>query len=597
MSSVVVARLTGRPLIERGEGCVVMPRGRKSWAVLAYVALAEVPVTRERLASLLFGDAADPLGALRWTLAELRRSLGANGVLRGDPVRLDLPAGFVIDALELSRGQADPRLVRGELLEGIDVDAGPVFDAWLLVERRRVAGLCEGVLRDAALAVLATGRARDAAALASRALGFSPFEDGVHELLVRCLAAAGDFGAARHAAVSCEVLFRRELGRSPDACVARAADPAERLGGLGDRVAALAQLQAGRAAIDAGAVEPGIACLRMACAEARALGDEAVLAGVLLELGIALVHAVRGRDEEGAAMLHEALALAEPVGERGLAVAACRELGYVEVQAGRAAAAGRWLGRASAEASEDREHAKVLGVRGMALSDRGHYEAAIGLLNESIAAAERCGDLRQVAWSLAILGRSRLLRGELKQAADAMDRSLRLISDEGWVAFQPFPEALRGEIALREGAMEEAANLAAHAFALGCQLGDPCWEGFGARALGLLHRQRGEHEAAFDRFHDAVNRSDRVADPYVWVKAYCLDALATQTIEHGSEADAVTVVTELGTLAARGDMRELLVRAAMHSARLGDSAALDAVRPLAEAIENPALHAELAIIV
>jgi hypothetical protein len=173
VSSVVVARLTGRPLIERGEGRVVMPRGRKSWAVLAYVALAEVPVTRERLASLLFGDAADPLGALRWTLAELRRSLGANGVLRGDPVRLDLPAGFMVDALELSRGQAEPGLVRGGLLEGIEVDAGPVFDAWLLVERRRLAGLCEGVLRDAALAVLAAGRARDAAALVSRALGFS----------------------------------------------------------------------------------------------------------------------------------------------------------------------------------------------------------------------------------------------------------------------------------------------------------------------------------------------------------------------------------------------------------------------------------------
>ena len=596
VSSVVVARLTGRPLIERGEGRVAMPRGRKSWAVLAYVALAEVPVTRERLASLLFSDAADPLGALRWTLAELRRSLGANGVLRGDPVRLDLPAGFVLDVLELGRGQAEPGLVRGELLEGMEVNCGPVFDAWLLVERRRLAGLCEGVLRDAALAALAAGQARDAAALASRALGLSPYEEGLHELLVRCLAAAGDLGAARHAAVSCEVLFRRELGRSPDARVARAADPGERLGALGDRMAALGQLQAGLAAIDVGAVEPGIACLRMACAEARALGDEAVLARVLLEFGIALVHAVRGRDEEGAAMLHEALALAEPAAERGLAVAACRELGYVEVQAGRPAAAGRWLGRASADAGDDRERAKVLGVRGMALSDRAHYEAAVELLNESIAAAKRCGDLRQVAWSLAILGRSRLLRGELEQAADALDRSLQLIGDEGWVAFQPFPEALRGEIALREGAVADAASLAAHAFALGCQLGDPCWEGFGARSLGLVHRWRGEHEAELECLRDAVNRSDRVADPYVWVKAYCLDALATASIEYG-EADAVMVVSELGTLAARGDMRELLVRAAMHSARMGDRAALDAVRPLAASIENPTLHAELATVV
>jgi tetratricopeptide (TPR) repeat protein len=561
------------------------------------VAFAELPVTRERLASLLFGDAADPLGALRWTLAELRRSLGATNLLRGDPVRVNWPAGFVVDALELSQGRGGPAFVRGGLLEGIELDAGPVFDAWLLVERRRLAGLCEGVLRDAALAALAGGRTRDAAALASRALEFSPFEDGLHELLVRCLAASGDFGAARHAAVSCEVLFRRELGRSPDVSVARAADPTEQLAALGDRAAALGQLKAGLAAIDAGAVEPGIACLRMACAEARALGDDAVLARVLVEFGIALVHAVRGRDEEGAAMLHEALARAEPTGERRLVVTACRELAYVEVQAGRTASAGRWLARASADAGEDRERAKVLGVRGMALSDRAHYEAAIGLLHESVAAAERCGDLRQAAWSLAILGRARLLRGELDTAAEVLDRSLGLINDEGWVAFQPFPEALRGEIALREGALEEAARLATHSFALGCQLGDPCWEGFGARVMGLLHRSRGEHEAALECLHDAVARTGRVADPYVWVKAYCLDALAAQSIDHGGKADAIAVVSELETLAARGDMRELLVRAAMHSARLGDRSALDAVRPLAETIDNPALHLELAIVI
>ena len=597
MNSGVVVRLIGRPQIERGGECVVLPRGRKSWAVLAYVALAELPVTRERLASLLFADAADPLGALRWTLAELRRSLGATDSLRGDPLRLDLPAGLVVDALELGRGRAKPEFVRGGLLEGIELDAGPVFDAWLLVERRRLGGLCEGVLRDAALAALAVGRARDAAGLASRALEFSPFEEGLHELLVRCLAASGDVGAARHAAVSCEVLFRRELGRSPDRSVARAADPAEQFGALGDRAAALGQLQAGVAAIDAGAVEPGIACLRMACAEARALGDDAVLARVLIEFGIALVHAVRGRDEEGAAMLHEALALAESLGESELVVAACRELGYVEVQAGRAASAGRWLARASADAGEDRQRAKVLGVRGMALSDRAYYVAAIGLLTESVAAAERCGDRRQVAWSLAILGRARLLRGELDTAAEVLDRSLGLIDDEGWVAFQPFPEALRAEVALREGAIEEAEGLAGHAFALGCQLGDPCWEGFGARAMGLFYRSRGEHEAGLECLRDAVARAGRVADPYVWVKAYCLDALAAYLIDHGREADAIAVVSDLGTLAARGDMRELVVRAAMHSARLGDRSALDAVRPLAESIDSPALYAELALVV
>ena len=40
------------------------------------------------------------------------------------------------------------------------------------------------------------------------------------------------------------------------------------LGAAGDREAALAQVEAGEAALEAGAVEPGIEILRTACAEA-----------------------------------------------------------------------------------------------------------------------------------------------------------------------------------------------------------------------------------------------------------------------------------------------------------------------------------------
>ena len=76
-------------------------------------------MARTRLAGLVFGDADDPRGALRWTLAELRRALGVAGALRGDPLELGLPAGAVVDVLSLAAGEADPGLVRGELLEGV----------------------------------------------------------------------------------------------------------------------------------------------------------------------------------------------------------------------------------------------------------------------------------------------------------------------------------------------------------------------------------------------------------------------------------------------------------------------------------------------
>ena len=594
MSSLVI-RLLGRPEIERAGVVVAPPRGHKAWAVLAYLVLAERRVARARLAGLVFGDADDPLGALRWALAQLRRALDVGGALHGDPLELGLPAGAVVDVLALAAGDLDPDLVGGELLEGVNPRAGPVFEAWLLVERRRLAGVCEATLRDAALRALALGAPLDAAALASRALALDEFDESAHELLVRCLARAGEVGAARHHANACEVLFRRELGRAPDPRVRRAADDdgAERLPASGDRAAAIGQLEAGRAAVAAGAVEPGIACLRQACTEARAVGEPALLARALAALGVALVHAVRGRDEEGAAVLHEALPLAEAAAERELAAKLCRELGFVEVQAGRAASAGTWLGRATGLAGDDQERAAVLGVRGMALSDRAHYTAAIALLGESVDTARRCADLRQAAWSLAILGRARLLRDELPEATEALDESLALVQREGWVAFQPFPEALRAEVALRQHDLDHAAALLDHAFGLGCRLGDPCWEAMAARAKGLVLEAAGERASALACLRDAAVRAVRVADPYVWVHAYCLNALAGVEIA-AAAPDARERVEQLERLAARSDMRELVVRATLHRARLGDPGAAAAARMLGEAIDNPALHAECA---
>lgn len=58
-------------------------------------------------------------------------------------------------------------------------------------------------------------------------------------------------------------------------------------------------LEAGQAALDAGAADAGIETLRRAAEDAARAGDPALEARVLQALGGALVHAVRGRDGEG----------------------------------------------------------------------------------------------------------------------------------------------------------------------------------------------------------------------------------------------------------------------------------------------------------
>jgi tetratricopeptide (TPR) repeat protein len=304
---------------------------------------------------------------------------------------------------------------------------------------------------------------------------------------------------------------------------------------------------------------------------------------------------VRGRDEEGAALLHEALALADAAGERETAAKACRELGYVEVQAARGVSAGRWLIRAGQLAESERERAAVLGVRGMALSDRAHYGAAIELLGLSVTGARAAGDVRQAAWSLAILGRARLLRGETADAVAAIDESLALVAQERWLAFQPFPESLRAEAALVAHDHGRAIELLEHAFSLGCYLGDPCWEAMAARARGLVHEAAGERADALERLRDATARAARVADPYVWIHAACLETLVGVAIDDDA-SDARELLDELERIAAHGDLRELIVRAALHRARLGDPGGIEAARLLGETIDNAALHAELAVL-
>ena len=59
--------------------------------------LRKTPLTRRRLASLLFAGAADPLGALRWSLAEVRRALGES-VVNGDPVCFARPENVRMSA-------------------------------------------------------------------------------------------------------------------------------------------------------------------------------------------------------------------------------------------------------------------------------------------------------------------------------------------------------------------------------------------------------------------------------------------------------------------------------------------------------------------
>ena len=588
-------RLLGQPAVERDGRPGRPPRGRKAWALLGYLVLAERPPSRKHLAELLFADADDPLGALRWTLAELRRTLDVPDAFAGDPVVTGLDGEVDVDLAVLSEEYTDPApLLRleGELLEGVTLPSCLEYESWLLVARHRVSSVVEAQLRQAAMGLLAAGEPAEAVRYASQALTRGQLDEGNHELLVRCLAMAGDPAAARRQVAVCEDLLRRELGVTPSDALRDAATTVPGLSivpPLRGSAAARSQLEAGRAAIVAGAVDAGIQSLRRAAVEASRGTDAALRGRVLVALGSALVHACRGRDEEGAVVLRQAIELAHRAGDRTTAVTAHRELGFIEVQAARRTTADFWLVKAHELAETDAERAAVLGVRGMNASDCGDYPAALARLTESAELARRCADERQEAWTLSILGRAHLLRGEDVEAATAVARSLELASEQRWMAFLPWPQILNAEVDRRRGDAGSAAERLEHAWALACQVDDPCWEGFAARGLGLLHADQGDPVGASQWLREAMVRATRMPDRYQWLHAYVLDAVVTTALDAGDAGRAGSFVGPLASVAARGDMRELVVRAHVHGARLGDTAALRAARLLAEDIDNPVL--------
>lgn len=591
----VVIRLVGPPSIERTGHEGRRPRGRKAWALLAYVAIAERAVSRQQLAELLFADADDPLAALRWSLAELRRCLGVSDALRGDPISSVIAgASFDLDVLSSAAAHSELLGMSGELLEGVRVDGCPAFESWLIVERSRVSAAIEARLREAALDLLADGRAPEAVEFASRAVGRNLFDEGAHELLVRCLAASGDESAAlQHVAVAEDVL-RRELGVTPSTALRAAARPriVHDVVAIGGSAEVRSLLEAGRAALLAGAADAGIDRLQRAVDKSSNV--DAVLHGrALLALGSALVHSVRGRDGEGSAILHEAVRVATLSEDRRSLATAYRELGFVEVQAGRRPTATDWLVRAAQHASDDASAAAILGVHGMSASDSGDYPRAVDMLGRSVDAAIRCEDRRQQAWSLSILGRAHLLRDERSQAALALDRSIELVQKERWLAFLPWPQALRAELDLREGGLRSDIGGIEQAWMLACQLGDPCWEAMTARVLGMVSARNGDLSRATSWHEEALRRCGSVTDQYQWVRAAVLDSMTALVIDAGDHDRAAGLIETLTTLAARCEMREMLVLSHLHRARLGDSDAVDAGRLLAHGIDNPALHRAL----
>ncbi len=589
-------RLLGPPGIWR-DGESVRPRGRKAWGLLAYLILSEVRnPSRERLADLLFAEADDPLRSLRWNLSELRSVVGRDVLPPGRSSFL-MPADGLLDVDVLRRGTPEEALklpgLGSPLLGGLDFSSAPGFDGWLSQESRHLLGIAASAIHEAALDRLAAGRPAEAVPLTRRLVELEPLDENFQELTIRCMARCGDSQGAQSQLRSCSDLFRSELGRDPAPSVVEAANETEEetTGSSaaehspGRRESARVLLEAGEAAAAAGATDTALQSLRRAVQAAGDSGQPSIEAASLLALGTALVHAVRGRDEEAAALLRRAAGIARSEALADVEAGAIREIGYIDMLVGRYVNSERALAEAAAISDSPGELAAIESIRAEVLGDRGAHRAAVEAAAHAVELSNAAGEPKRAAYALTAAGRSKFLMSDLPGARESLQQALDLVASIGWISFEAWPEGWLAEVELADGNVDLARDRFEHAFALGCELRDPCWEGLSGRGLGMIAAREGRTAEALRRLEDARGRATRTTDCYLWIAAYTLEGFASVAVASGSRR-APALVEDLRALAGRSGMYEFSVRAFALKEQLGDPGAAAAARLLSAEIES-----------
>ncbi len=566
-------KLLGRPAIFSGDGEQRPVRVYQAWALLARAILARQPLERRTLAMELFADSADPLGSLRWCLAALRKALNSSECLTGDPIELKLPENTQVDVRMLEQ-DALPADCMEPLLGGIEPQCGPEFSTWLLVERTRLAALMDGKIRRETLRALATQDYANAINLASIAVTRDSFDEGAHVLLVKGLSLSGAHASALKHIEETERLFAAELGTAPSQALRSAArlTVASPPVGVSATAHVKSLLRSGAAALSAGAVDAGIESLRQAVHQAQQGDDRHLYATAALELGKALVYGVRGFDEEGSVLLRECSEIARERGYGKISANALIELGYVEALAARRPSAELYLLEAQAFVSDCGDFAELHAVTAFNLIDWGKASDGLEHCSTSLQYGRNSAIKRTKIWTLGMGARGQLAVGDLDRAYAWLTDCLNLLDEVNWVSFRPWPIALMAETRLRQGVDASKVRVPLEeAYALSCQLRDPCWEAACARALAMTFAAEGDSVAAL-KWLDAAHRSClRETDPFVSLSVEIL-ADKVETIRAlGRLDDAIALSREWVALAARAHMDAHVVRAASFLADHGSA--------------------------
>jgi len=202
-------------------------------------------------------------------------------------------------------------------------------------------------------------------------------------------------------------------------------------------------------------------------------------------------------------------------------------------------------------------------VIGFNLVDWGQTDEGLAHYALSLDHARSAKNRHREAWSLGLGAWGMLGAGRLDEADRWLGECMKLVEAQRWLAFRPWPVAVLSETRLRQGRDPATLRpLLEEAFALSCQLGDPCWEAAIARVLALTYAATSDLPLAAEWLAEARRRCARDKDAYA---ALQVEILASQVQIFAAQEDGVlaqTTARDWVSLAAKTHMDHHVARAA-----------------------------------
>lgn len=228
--------LLGPPRLVLDNSHIELSR-RKGLALIAYLAAAGEPVSRELLAELLWPEfeSSRSLAALRRTLSIVRRELPQNSLSIGryslqltpsDQVKVDVrrfreslnrglqdrPSSSALASLQEAEA-----LYRGEFLAGFALSDCREFEDWRSLQSESLQRGMREALERLVVWQAALGQLNKASASAARWLELDPLSESAHRAVMKVRAWAGQRSEAICHFHRCRKLLRDELGIRPEA--------------------------------------------------------------------------------------------------------------------------------------------------------------------------------------------------------------------------------------------------------------------------------------------------------------------------------------------------------------------------------------------